>query len=157
MNNPIIMLLFSSYVSSLQHDLGFNLDKNNSRGLSHVKIGADENYAKFLNSIEYEEKKRIIIKRSLEKTGNPLTSIYGNKNLINSVFEKSRPFLNSKNRRRREISILGLFELSTKHGVRKEGYSELSAAQLAIRHINRRGLLFGNTLKLLTNDTKVSG
>ena len=151
MNNPIIMLLFSSYVSSLQHDLGFNLDKNNSRGLSHVKIGADENYAKFLNSIEYEEKKRII------KTGNPLTSIYGNKNMINSVFEKSRPFLNSKNRRRREISILGLFELSTKHGVRKEGYSELSAAQLAIRHINRRGLLFGNTLKLLTNDTKVSG
>lgn len=53
------------------------------------------------------------------------------------------------------VSVLGLFELSTRHGVRPEGYSELAAAQMAVRHINQRGLLPGYTLQLLTNDTKV--
>ncbi|XP_058814288.1 gamma-aminobutyric acid type B receptor subunit 2 [Topomyia yanbarensis] len=76
-----------------------------------------------------------------------------NRNSINTAFERTRPAA-SGSRRMREVSILGLFELSTRHGVRKEGYSELAAAQLAVRHINRRGLLLGYTLKLLTNDTK---
>lgn len=53
------------------------------------------------------------------------------------------------------VSVLGLFELSTRHGIRPEGYSELAAAQMAVRHINQRGLLPGYTLQLLTNDTKV--
>ncbi|XP_058454034.1 gamma-aminobutyric acid type B receptor subunit 2 [Malaya genurostris] len=76
-----------------------------------------------------------------------------NRNSINTAFERTRP-ASGGSRRMREVSILGLFELSTRHGVRKEGYSELAAAQLAVQHINRRGLLLGYTLKLLTNDTK---
>ncbi|XP_053692625.1 gamma-aminobutyric acid type B receptor subunit 2 [Sabethes cyaneus] len=77
-----------------------------------------------------------------------------NRNSINTAFERTRLAAASGKKRSREVSILGLFELSTRQGVRKEGYSELAAAQLAVQHINRRGLLLGYTLKLLTNDTK---
>lgn len=54
-----------------------------------------------------------------------------------------------------KVSLLGLFELSTRDGIRPEGRSELAAAQLAVRHINERHILPGYTLELLTNDTKV--
>lgn len=54
------------------------------------------------------------------------------------------------------VSVLGLFELSTRSGMRPEGHSELAAAQMAIKHINDRSLLPGYTLELLTNDTQVS-
>ncbi|XP_055540393.1 gamma-aminobutyric acid type B receptor subunit 2 isoform X2 [Wyeomyia smithii] len=77
-----------------------------------------------------------------------------NRNSINTAFERTRLSAAGGKKRLREVSILGLFELSTRQGVRKEGYSELAAAQLAVQHINRRGLLLGYTLKLLTNDTK---
>lgn len=57
---------------------------------------------------------------------------------------------------KRIISLLGLFELSTRNGLRVEGLSELAAAELAVKHINKRdGLLPGYTLQLITNDTKV--
>uniref|UniRef100_A0A182LUW1 G-protein coupled receptors family 3 profile domain-containing protein n=1 Tax=Anopheles culicifacies TaxID=139723 RepID=A0A182LUW1_9DIPT len=76
-----------------------------------------------------------------------------NRNIINTVFERTRPA--GSERRGREVTILGLFELSSKGGVeRREGFSELAAAQLAVQHINRRGLLLGYKLKLITNDTK---
>ncbi|GBP83138.1 hypothetical protein EVAR_90293_1 [Eumeta japonica] len=55
----------------------------------------------------------------------------------------------------RAVSILGLFELSVGAAPRPEGASELAAARLAVRHVNRRGLLPGYALRLLTNDTKV--
>ncbi|XP_031636154.1 protein kinase 4-like, partial [Contarinia nasturtii] len=56
---------------------------------------------------------------------------------------------------KRIISLLGLFELSTRNGLRVEGLSELAAAELAVRHINKREhLLPGYTLQLITNDTK---
>ncbi|XP_058126262.1 gamma-aminobutyric acid type B receptor subunit 2 [Anopheles ziemanni] len=75
-----------------------------------------------------------------------------NRNIINTVFERTRPA--GSERRGREVTILGLFELSSKGGERREGFSELAAAQLAVQHINRRGLLLGYKLKLITNDTK---
>uniref|UniRef100_A0A182P375 G-protein coupled receptors family 3 profile domain-containing protein n=1 Tax=Anopheles epiroticus TaxID=199890 RepID=A0A182P375_9DIPT len=76
-----------------------------------------------------------------------------NRNIINTVFERTRPA--GGDRRGREVTILGLFELSSKEGEeRREGLSELAAAQLAVQHINRRGLLLGYKLKLITNDTK---
>lgn len=57
---------------------------------------------------------------------------------------------------KRIISLLGLFELSTRNGLRVEGLSELAAAELAVKHINKRErLLPGYTLQLITNDTKV--
>lgn len=55
------------------------------------------------------------------------------------------------------VTLLGLFELSTKNdSVRSEGHSELAAARLAVRHINKLRLLPGYRLELVTNDTKVS-
>ncbi|XP_031349958.1 gamma-aminobutyric acid type B receptor subunit 2-like isoform X2 [Photinus pyralis] len=53
-----------------------------------------------------------------------------------------------------DIYILGLFELSTKWGVREEGLSELAAANLAIEHVNEFQILPGYSLKLMANDTK---
>lgn len=56
------------------------------------------------------------------------------------------------------VTLLGLFELSTKNdSMRSEGHSELAAARLAVRHINKLHLLPGYRLELVTNDTKVSG
>lgn len=55
-----------------------------------------------------------------------------------------------------KVSLLGLFEMTTHLGVRWEGRSELAAAELAVRHINERGLLPGYLLELITNDTQVS-
>lgn len=57
--------------------------------------------------------------------------------------------------RKGKISLLGLFELSTRYGIRLEGQSELAAAQMAVRHINSKQILNGYTIELLTNDTKV--
>lgn len=54
-----------------------------------------------------------------------------------------------------KVSLLGLFELTSRMGVRAEGKSELAAAELAVKHINERELLKGYTLELVTNDTQV--
>lgn len=55
-----------------------------------------------------------------------------------------------------KVSLLGLFEMTTHLGTRWEGRSELAAAELAVKHINERGLLPGYTLELITNDTQVT-
>lgn len=54
-----------------------------------------------------------------------------------------------------KVSLLGLFEMTTHLGTRWEGKSELAAAELAVKHINERGLLPGYMLELITNDTQV--
>ena len=54
------------------------------------------------------------------------------------------------------ITVLGLFDMTTRTGERTEGRSELAAARLAVRHINEKQLLDGYQLELITNDTKVS-
>jgi hypothetical protein len=54
------------------------------------------------------------------------------------------------------ITVLGLFDMTTRTGERTEGRSELAAARLAVRHINEKQLLDGYQLELVTNDTKVS-
>ncbi|XP_062705016.1 gamma-aminobutyric acid type B receptor subunit 2-like [Aedes albopictus] len=113
---------------------------------------SSSNFENFTRGPEFAAKRRIL--RSIDKSVllvNETTKVL-NRNTINTAFERTRPATGKK--RLREVSILGLFELSTRHGVRKEGFSELAAAQLAVQHNNRRGLLLGYTLKLLTNDTK---
>lgn len=55
-----------------------------------------------------------------------------------------------------KVSLLGLFEMTTHLGERWEGRSELAAAELAVKHINERGLLPGYILELITNDTQVT-
>jgi hypothetical protein len=63
---------------------------------------------------------------------------------------------NSDAKKLSKVSLLGLFEMTTHLGERWEGRSELAAAELAVRHINERGLLPGYTLELITNDTQVT-
>lgn len=60
------------------------------------------------------------------------------------------------NKKLSKVSLLGLFEMTTHLGTRWEGRSELASAQLAVRHINERGLLPGYSLELITNDTQVT-
>lgn len=99
-------------------------------------------------------------------TRRPFSSQQLNRFKVNNVFEmdtKRKYNKNSKNslleRNQSEkgiVSLLGLFELSTRFGLRPDGHSELAAAQMAVRHINKRNLLPDYTLQLLTNDTMVS-
>lgn len=72
---------------------------------------------------------------------------------VNQVFENEHKKTGNVHGK---IVLLGLFELTTKQGPRPEGLSELSAAQMAVQHINSKQLLPGYTLELLTNDTQVS-
>ena len=75
---------------------------------------------------------------------------------INIVFERS--FTNYKNKNNSESSkkilMLGLFELTSKYGVRNDGLSELLSAQMAVEHINDRKIL-PYILEIVWNDTKV--
>lgn len=85
-----------------------------------------------------------VISRSLTKTGDDFSST------PNQEKSKSAGNLTEK------VSILGLFEMSNRWGDRPEGRSELAAAKLAVRHVNKREVLPGFHLELHTNDTKVS-
>jgi hypothetical protein len=57
----------------------------------------------------------------------------------------------------KRITVLGLFEMTSRAGDRSEGRSELAAARLAITHVNEKRILPGYQLELITNDTKVTG
>lgn len=74
----------------------------------------------------------------------------------NSSIFSTNDELNVTSTKRKFVNILGLFELSTKWGERKEGESEILAAEVAIQHINEMNVLPGYTLRLLVNDTRVS-
>ena len=56
---------------------------------------------------------------------------------------------------KKKLYIGGLFDLSGSRG-ETLGRSELTAAALAIDHINKKDVLLGYELKLITNDTGVS-
>ncbi|KAH8393871.1 hypothetical protein KR215_004468, partial [Drosophila sulfurigaster] len=74
---------------------------------------------------------------------------------VNQVFESERRMSHDEIQRNHgKIVLLGLFELSTKRGPRPDGISELGAAKMAVEHINRKKLLPGYTLELVTNDTQ---
>lgn len=81
---------------------------------------------------------------------------------------KSRPSLPSSrnnsymafksrgSKRKKTISILGLFELTDANKqLRLEGFSELEAAKLAVEHVNKANMLYDYQMELHTNDTKV--
>lgn len=77
---------------------------------------------------------------------------------VNQVFESERRMSPAEVQRNHgKIVLLGLFELSTSRGPRPDGLSELGAATMAVEHINRKRLLPGYTLELVTNDTQVRG
>ncbi|KAH8374333.1 hypothetical protein KR200_001600, partial [Drosophila serrata] len=74
---------------------------------------------------------------------------------VNQVFESERRMSpDEMERNHGKIVLLGLFELSTSRGPRPDGLSELGAATMAVEHINRKRLLPGYTLELVTNDTQ---
>ncbi|BFF95597.1 gamma-aminobutyric acid type B receptor subunit 2 [Drosophila madeirensis] len=74
---------------------------------------------------------------------------------VNQVFESERRMSQAEIQQNHgKIVLLGLFELSTKRGPRPDGISELGAATMAVEHINRKQLLPGYTLELVTNDTQ---
>ncbi|XP_017046325.1 gamma-aminobutyric acid type B receptor subunit 2 [Drosophila ficusphila] len=74
---------------------------------------------------------------------------------VNQVFESERRMSPAEVQRNHgKIVLLGLFELSTARGPRPDGLSELGAATMAVEHINRKRLLPGYTLELVTNDTQ---
>ncbi|XP_043068677.1 gamma-aminobutyric acid type B receptor subunit 2 [Drosophila bipectinata] len=74
---------------------------------------------------------------------------------VNQVFESERRMSPAEVQRNHgKIVLLGLFELSTSRGPRPDGLSELGAATMAVEHINRKRLLPGYTLELVTNDTQ---
>ncbi|ROT67169.1 putative gamma-aminobutyric acid type B receptor subunit 2-like, partial [Penaeus vannamei] len=53
----------------------------------------------------------------------------------------------------RVVPILGLFDLTARPDQHLGGRSELAAAQLALKHINDKGVIPGHELVLFTNDT----
>ncbi|XP_047493444.1 uncharacterized protein LOC125042026 [Penaeus chinensis] len=53
----------------------------------------------------------------------------------------------------RVVPILGLFDLTARPDQHLGGRSELAAAQLALKHINDKGIIPGHELVLFTNDT----
>lgn len=69
---------------------------------------------------------------------------------------RSKSVSDKASRKLSKVSLLGLFEMTTHLGTRWEGKSELAAAELAVKHINERGLLPGYILELITNDTQVT-
>ncbi|KAH8279557.1 hypothetical protein KR018_000824 [Drosophila ironensis] len=74
---------------------------------------------------------------------------------VNQVFESERRMSAAEVQHNHgKIVLLGLFELSTARGPRPDGLSELGAATMAVEHINRKRLLPGYTLELVTNDTQ---
>jgi hypothetical protein len=88
---------------------------------------------------------------SLVSTDKMITS-----KISSSLTQRSVSQANDSSHHLERITVLGLFEMTTHAGERAEGHSELAAAHLAVSHINKRRLLPGYQLELITNDTKVT-
>lgn len=88
---------------------------------------------------------------SLVSTDKMITS-----KISSSLTQRSVSQANDSSDHLERITVLGLFEMTTRTGERTEGHSELAAARLAVSHINERRLLPGYQLDLITNDTKVT-
>jgi gamma-aminobutyric acid type B receptor len=76
--------------------------------------------------------------------------------ISSSITQRSVSQANNSSDHLERITVLGLFEMTTRAGERAEGHSELAAARLAVSHINEQRLLPGYQLELITNDTKVT-
>jgi hypothetical protein len=77
-------------------------------------------------------------------------------NVSSALSQRSVHVANGSSDHLERITVLGLFDMTTRTGERPEGRSELAAARLAVRHINEKHLLPGYQLDLVTNDTKVT-
>lgn len=138
------------------HDSNFN----ESNIKSSSKCSVNLHFENILNSPRPELKHRVNIDEGLSNQSevfqrNPRRNA---RRKVNKIKQETSSSTNVTNRvqNRGKVSLLGLFELTSRTGLlRAEGKSELAAAELAVKHINERRLLKGYTLELITNDTQV--
>lgn len=144
------------------HDSNFNESNKNSSS----DCSLDSNFEKLINgfrSVRSEMKSRVNISGSNFSLNNQSEIFQRSprrnaRRKANKVKQETSSSTNVTNRvqSRGKVSLLGLFELTSRTGLlRAEGKSELAAAELAVKHINERRLLKGYTLELITNDTQV--
>lgn len=136
---------------------------NDAESIKHTQSRTRKS-ASFLKNITAEGENKLSIHynqssfRNSQQPRNPadrntrkkLKSVTKNSNNSTAKSSSNRKKLSQR------VSLLGLFEMTTHLGTRWEGKSELAAAQLAVKHINERGLLPGYILELITNDTQVT-
>lgn len=127
--------------------------------ISDTELVSNKNFSKFEESMTYILKKTVnSIENQINMDKQKDLSNTQIKQNVNSVFEKSFNNLKKNISNNSELStkvlILGLFELTSLHGIRNDGYSELASAQMAINHINNRKIL-PYTLEIVWNDTRV--
>lgn len=151
MNNHTINI-FEKNLILLNLNINFNINYENN---SLTKI--ENNYDYFSHHIHRNKRDKSVIKIVTVNNDTEIKPRKMNKELrINAVFEndhklgKVRIFRSSK-----VLTILGLFELSRGNETRYEGYSELRAAEMAIKHMNQLKLVPGYMFELLVNDTQV--
>lgn len=119
-----------------------------------LSLSEDDIYAIYDHRNSAESKPRTLTE---EQSPDVLRTKKSNTAGVSSALSKRpvRPANGSSDHLER-ITVLGLFEMTTRAGERAEGRSELAAARLAVRHINERHLIPGYQLELITNDTKVT-
>lgn len=115
-------------------------EKNLSEGDNKLSIHSNQSSYRSLESV----KNPVNQNQTVRKKSKSVTKINNNSTTLKRGLKKLP-----------KVSLLGLFEMTTHLGTRWEGKSELAAAELAVKHINERGLLPGYSLELITNDTQV--
>lgn len=105
-------------------------------------------------SLKYKNEQKL---RIFHQDSHNITKInHSDDFLLNQNCFDNLSWPNIKQKEKLNLYILGLFELSTKHGKRCDGYTEVEAAKMAINHINTMNILPYYHLNLLINDTQVS-
>lgn len=132
------------------HETNFNESNKNSSSecfYTGTLFESEVNISDSHENVLHQVFRRVPRRNAMRKKSNKVTGDSSrNINTTNDVFSQNRG----------KVSLLGLFELTSRSGLlRAEGKSELAAAELAVKHINERKLLKGYTLELITNDTQV--
>lgn len=140
------------------HDTNFNeSNKNSSSECSISSPFANESLYNGSEEFEIRQNKVNISEEFFKRTARRNARRKSkNNNKVTTATAQSTKNVTSRVQNRGKVSLLGLFELTSRAGLsRAEGKSELAAAELAVKHINERRLLKGYTLELITNDTQV--
>jgi hypothetical protein len=118
----------------------------------NTSLSEDQTYWTYKHKNSSDNTSRTLTEmKSLVSAKAPKTS-----NISSALAQRSISLANDSSDHLERITLLGLFEMTTRAGERTEGRSELAAARLAVSHINEKHLLPGYQLELITNDTKVT-
>lgn len=151
-DNRTVSKLLNSYVTNNTYQITNFNESNNTSNLM-------DNFVCLIKRIKRGGPRRIknqqkIMKNFENKVNNSDFTLIKQNNHLNKTSSEISTKVSTKEPLK--VSVLGLFELTSRSGLRKEGKSELAAAMLAVRHINERKFLDEYTLELITNDTQVS-